>query len=137
MEEILRMIESVDPSDTAKLDEIDARVYLFVKNGGWMTRDGVAFYGGEPTMKSDYPQYTRDRNALKSIRPALHQWRIYVDYSDLDGGAPSKCEVYISTGTGLYLEFESKWHYTEELAELHAIIQAINHERKESDNERE
>ena len=33
MKHLLEMIEAVDPKDTAKLDEIDARVAVFVFNG--------------------------------------------------------------------------------------------------------
>jgi len=145
MEEILKMIESVDPSDTAKLDEIDARVTCLVKGitfikpniithkdrgqmvTGWRTSEG------DKSRIGFCRRYTRSRDALKAIRP--EGWMVCGHYA-------------LATALGYTFSLHEKKAggkqvigggliKTEELAELHAIIQAINHERKESDNERE
>lgn len=49
---ILKMIETVDPDDSVKLDEIDLAVYKYI---------------GELHMM--LPKVTRSRDALKAIRP--------------------------------------------------------------------
>lgn len=109
-QEILKLIEAVDPSDTAKLDEIDARVACLLQ-------DHV--YGSEAArfLLKAFPQYTRSRDALKAIRP--EGWAILiVQFENL-----FVCDMTHAK------HFVGKKLPTEELAELHAIIQAIEYER--------
>lgn len=117
-ETILKLIEEVDPKDSDKLDEIDARVWAIAHGISYEEENRLREYGklaGQP------PKYTRSRDALKSIRPEGWEWDIYFHY-----GTP-------------YVTFTKMWPDpiniktpdlpTEELAELHAIIQAIEYER--------
>lgn len=116
---ILKLIDAVDPSDTDNLDNIDTFVHILIND----------IAGNE---KYIHPrQYTRSRDALKAIRP--------------DGWEPSAYHPDCIIGCfhdGWYFnlkrltQFEelrktaySMQHKTEELAELHAIIQAIAYER--------
>ena len=132
---ILKMIETVDPEDAEALDEIDARVFcwedrknyedvVFIQKqydlpneSGLVAIDDWSF--DEP-IRVVVPGYTRSRDALKAIRPEGWCFRLinsgntewlcmYAQYLE-----PNKC---------------AKWCPTEELAELHAIIQAIEYER--------
>lgn len=103
---ILSLIESVDPSDTAKLDEIDRAVDNYLSNSGSVLSK----------------QYTRSRDALKAIRP-------------------EGCVLSIQTSGTCAIWYKSNPFHadsnfvgegkTEELAELHAIIQAIDYERSQ------
>jgi hypothetical protein len=78
-ETILKMIETVDPADTAKLDEIDARVWCWLSDcdyGGGDFDNGSTFKaipkrGAPPFFKSVtlWERYTRSRDALKVMRP--------------------------------------------------------------------
>jgi hypothetical protein len=129
---ILKLIEEVDPADTAKLDEIDARVEGFIrylpavrtthpKEPPWLIEGHSVRYSPKP--------YTRSRDALKSIRPVGY-WSVAEPFSDYGGVAvgesfEGKCE---SNGM-LFDTTDIDPLPTEELAELHAIIQAIGHER--------
>ncbi len=136
--EILRMIEEVDLNDTAKLDEIDARVwcYLYRPDKEFCGVDKYHFrYKGEdqyevsisyqdtPTLK----QFTRSRDALKAIRP--EGWWFSITPNDFDKfdvvGFRQKEIMVNATRT--------RFFPTEELAELHAIIQAIAYERKNNE----
>lgn len=109
MKEILKMIEEVDPSDTAKLDEIDARV--------WCCLMGCRF------ESMNHP-YTRSRDALKAIRP--EGWRWWVSQQDDNAGTWNAGCQQQHVPYHVMLEGGFK---TEELAELHAILQAIQCER--------
>lgn len=116
--EILELIENVDPSDTDTLDEIDGLFWgYYYKEGCQQSK------GGRPT---------RSRDALKSIRPEGWQYRLEHDFG-------SDCFLFTMTKWGArcvpkkYIDGQwdiSKPIKTEELAELHAIIQAIEWERK-------
>lgn len=57
-DEILRMIETVSPDDTVKLDEIDARV--------WCLQEGSA-YCADLWHSPDIPKVSRSRDAMKVI----------------------------------------------------------------------
>ena len=156
IKEILELIESVDPSDTAKLDEIDARVWCWLKNKEIVEQKVVEYTGGpsrpslwyfrngkdgfwNKTLLTDYLEdenweYTRSRDALKAIRP--EGWVFYSSSSIpeqlhgtcyCDKGGKRICD---------WLELNKKFDerdcvITEELAELHAIIQAIAFEREQ------
>lgn len=141
-ETILRMIETVSPDDTAKLDEIDARVYVYVWNrttppyfskdhGFWQiidTSTGKLFFAEE---------FTRSRDALKTIRP--DGWWVQI-FLWSKSGNPKKhydhkywCSLTMDDHLKGYTN--SPFLPTEELAELHAIIQAIQYERSRADME--
>jgi hypothetical protein len=120
-EAILKIIETVDPADTAKLDEIDARVQKFLINdpryvlkdvaGQWIIHEPGKF-----NFKNKATIYTRSRDALKAIRP--EGWAFYINSRGV-------CQAYSSDNVIRVLPLP-----TEELAELHAIIQAIEYERR-------
>jgi len=135
---VLRMIETVDPTDTAKLGESDLAVTKYLRSGrayGSLlyptTRDYHTEYIGDlrvvHTTERAKRQYTRSRDALKAVRPK--GW---------DCGSERE-EIDPQTWVGYAREFEGKEWFgtlfrgcaqTEELAELHAIIQAIEYERQ-------
>ena len=113
---ILTLLESVQPDDTAGLDEIDARVWKYLHPWSRSIDDIKA----DPLIE----KYTRDRNALKAIRP--------------EGWFPLVARSFDENTYRLYgyiMCCESgkidtmPFLPTEELAELHAIIQAIAHDR--------
>jgi len=146
-QDILKMIEEVDPTDTAKLYEIDARV--------WCLRDSVEYQGkvgekhffnngfGKTLPCGDFeepwhivPKYTRSRDALKDIRPeGFKTWVFFDGYRE---GAKYRAEMFTpemldEAKKNLKQDghiIQTDWLPTEELAELHAIIQAIEYERK-------
>lgn len=130
--EILRLIETVDPTDRAKLDEIDARFQSYLWDYG-------SFCGYEPMQNTEdehvftlecsitlyCPHYTRSRDALKEIRPP----HFYINnYGDADGFV---CIINETQPRGFVVVANSGFRKSEELAELHAIIQVIAHERGE------
>lgn len=102
IQDILKMIETVSPDDTEKLDEIDARVWVCLHLQGDFNisiNGGIIYYrhnswpeDARTILQHPFqnPEYTRSRDALKAIRP-------------------------------------------EGLAELHAILQAIEFERTKND----
>lgn len=116
---ILRLIEAVDPEDSEKLDEIDALVFGLERE-----IDKVAIAIEVP--RDSIPSYTRSRDALKAIRPE--------GFIEIDVTNGARCGLNLRAAN--YEAFESPKLPTEELAELHAIIQAIEFER-ESDKQDE
>lgn len=136
--DILKLIETVDPSDTAKLDEIDARVWCYL-NGHWFVgkmrkaaEDKTSFTyikkGTDATHWNTVSKtenlycakhYTRSRDALKAIRPEGWTFEIIKHSNEM-----------FSARYGDIIN--SNTQPTEELAELHAIIQAIEYERTKS-----
>ena len=122
---ILKLIETVDPTDTDTLDEIDALVLSFlegVKPVGFNKERTMYEYdwgqGVNWFFASRIPKYTRSRDALKSIRP--RGWYLNILNKGSDG---CSCSMYRYDYTPVLTL------PTEELAELHAIIQAIQWER--------
>lgn len=125
---LLTLIEKVDPTDTRMLDEIDAWVHIYLgdtvrtakftissayevwfKNGGW----------------EDPIRFTRSRDALKAIRP--EGWIFAVHWRETSKGLyPTG---HGSRKDGIADVQSTKKLPTEELAELHAIIQAIEYGR--------
>ncbi len=151
VEDILKMIETVDPNDMAKLDEIDARVYDYICENHKLEviRSVKAFFLRNCGNFEDFinsiikkeiaPKYTRSRNALKAIRP--EGWVFEVCYELNELGSSYYCPAYRYNGefwlasNDIGEMFTDMWSGpTEELAELHAILQAIAYER--SQNER-
>lgn len=127
--EILRLIENVDPSDTAKLDEIDARVWCYIEELQYV---GTSKRGPVPMFLYNYDKeefaasfngkkYTRSRDALKAIRP--EGW----DYA---------CSYTSGRWAELWKQ-DNLWRCVannlpnDELAELHCVIQAIEYERNQ------
>ena|SRR5581483_1726121 len=135
---ILKMIETVDQSDTTTLDEIDARVWCWLR-GYTMRKPPQPPTSGDPGLfsyQSDLCKinfgrveftiihYTRSRDALKKIRPQGSYWFKACQHPDGYGF----CEAGLIGGDPKMLIFRNH-AATEELAELHAIIQAIDHDR--------
>jgi hypothetical protein len=66
-ETILKMIKTVDPEDTAKLDEIDAQVWCFHANGKFIGMAGIGtFYQESYSGRRQHclieNKYTRSRD---------------------------------------------------------------------------
>ncbi len=104
---LLAMVESVNPTDSAALDALDCQVGNFLE---------------QPLPL----RYTRSRDALKSIRPEgllvrIENWPIF-----------SSVRGYFIHETGQCTRFDSGCGPTEELSELHVIIQAIEFRRRQS-----
>jgi hypothetical protein len=130
-QEILRMIEDVQPEDIAKLDEIDARVecFLFSAKHEYVNhKDDLLMYKHCTTGKIEpffvRGKYTRSRDALQRIR--LDGWKFEIGHST--DGLDWMCEMEHLIQDKLIF---SPHLPTEELAELHCIIQAIEYERGE------
>lgn len=130
--EILRMVETVSPDDTAKLDEIDARVLCYLNNWEFKQFEGswIRCVGGYKFLRSNdcfyrSREYTRSRDALKQIRP--EGWEFNIERI----ANPTQRFKYqcIAFRPGSLIELTENAGPTEELAELHAIIQAIKFER--------
>jgi hypothetical protein len=139
-QKILNIIEAVDPEDMDKLDELDALVEYFRSGKYFIGIHGKEYvrYGDLATGTYEgmctFRSYSRSRDALKAIRPEnctprgdnceqqigefCYGWQycLVLLPETLVG---EKVKERRFTGTGA----------TEELAELHAIIQAIAHER--------
>lgn len=123
-EELLNLIETVDANDTASLEEINARVQCYVEN-----RDADDHYeapwrpvkerrDNTPLWKViEARTYATSRDAIKAIRPV--NWSFHCH--------PHYCDAY-SKAHGINRTSPPSMP-TEELAELHATIQAIQYER--------
>lgn len=133
---ILAMIESVSPNDTAKLDEIDARVWAYLTlpiDGLTVSFNGGSVYYRYAAWPKDaytvlhhsfqHDKYTRIRDALKAIRPEGCEFAAAPVF-----GSGYVCNLFTSENDG----FSSGVLPTEELAELHAIIQAIAYTRAQA-----
>ncbi len=129
-EKILEMIETVDPADTAKMDEIDARVFCYITEYTYVSSSGKRVLCNPVKIMDDicheacivYDEFTRSRDSLKAIRPNSY----------LSGSLPSwkngELEFRGFCENQKYC-FDTPFRIlTEELAELHCIIQAIEYE---------
>lgn len=137
-QEILDLIENVDPNDSNALDEIDARAWCFINKQGKPVYKDKKIYnlGEEEVVRGGWtiedakknvffiPRFTRSRDALKSIRPK--GWDINVNY-----WADNNCTAVYGKKSSLIQTSA----VTEELAELHAIIKAIDYERNNNETE--
>jgi len=133
---ILSMIEAVDPDDKEALDEIDLAVFRFITKSNAtnfvVDYDGSLYWTDDDSFEVDVGgcfylkdiQYTRSQDALKPIRPDgweyMQTWHKPEGYS----GKLVNRTTMVTIG-----EFGQDVCATEELAELHAIIQAIDYER--------
>jgi len=111
--EILRLIETVSPDDEIGMHNIDTKVWLY------LTRPN------SPVAIPSHPKYTRSRDALKSVRP--EGWLVQELSQDYATGT-WYCTL-VSPKYGGENAVQAGEQYTETLAELSAIIQAIEHER--------
>ncbi len=127
-QKILKMIESVKPADSVVLDEINVRVFCYLhgytletfdpyENGEFTVKERKGHFDIDDTCSDEKMNYTRSRDALKAIRPKGWK-RIIIQGFPCSGWS---VEIYDGAGTPNLP--------TEELAELHAIIQAIEYER--------
>ena len=139
---ILNMIENVDPSDTDTLDEIDARVWCWIRgialdlaprDSGYKSPRISYMDNAGKLLRTDL--YTRSRDALKAIRPDGWHWRIN---QLLEGKGWENGYICVLTKTQLettgrlnviFVSGKNRVLPTQELAELSATIQAINYER--------
>jgi len=117
IKDILEMIEKCDPADSAGLNEIDVMVFSYINDIDYIKEGYKKYY-----ELIFLPKYTRSRDALKSIRP--EGWGICVAFS-----ASEKDFVVCSIYNRDMVRYETQTLKTEELAELHCILQAIEHER--------
>lgn len=143
--EILELIENVDPSDGDKLDLINARVFCWLEGLTLESYDNVEY--GYFTVKENDDEYslcdiefsdgqgdyTRSRDALKSIRP--EGWilnDVLYDFNSKDE-VTRYCRIFVRKPyRNRDVKIRGAFLPTEELAELHAIIQAITYERENS-----
>ncbi len=113
---ILKMIETVEPGDDVALHNIDTAVWLY-----------LYLKPGMPVAIPAHPKYTRSRDALKQIRPEGWCFRqVYIHY----GMSYTIAQIALPMGENTFLQMEAKLSgEKEELSELHAILQAIEHDR--------
>ncbi len=135
---IKKMIETVDPNDTAKLDEIDARVGFYL---GEHKNLQEYYQGKDQNAKIEHAifwghitKYTRSRDALKAIRPEGYMWTVECRVNDV-----SRCQAWSNVANhptfyGRKSANTNEGLPTEELAELHAILQAIAYERSQNES---
>lgn len=142
-QEILRLIESVDHNDSVKMDEIDARVWCFLNDRAYHGKDGKGrfAYNLHYPLSMRHPRkrinnderFTRSRDALKRIRPK--RMRIYsLGYWRGTNNWFCSYGIFDEKGNGRQIFHPDEIRppsTTEELAELHAILQAIAYERGE------
>ncbi|GAB3282951.1 hypothetical protein GCM10027347_59590 [Larkinella harenae] len=128
---ILRMIETVDPAHTGILDVIDAKVTFYLKGLSLRRRnlgDETPAIAAITFESSEFRNYTRSRDVLKAIRPQGCYIRV-----GHDGEGPDPdlfiCEMLYNLAEPA---IKTPPFPTEELAELHAIIQAIAYERSQA-----
>lgn len=122
---ILKMIEEVDPDDGSAMHDINKEVmfYTLMPSNEKLIRRGI--------LDGPYPDnYTRSRDALKSIRPkVLYNIGMITTFTPPEE-PQYQFIFYIMKEDHTWIEDEIRgWGATEELAELHAIIQAIEWER--------
>lgn len=162
--DLLKLIENVDPKDSASLDKIDAETYGFINKlifTGFESDkepigdfgDGLEYgdfkYSTYKTLDgksswSQHPEYTRSRDALKAIRPdgwffemVSGSWKAEARPKEeprywYQAFLPSKARVRLPKNNKTMSEKGvSDGMPTEELAELHVIIQIIEWERNQ------
>lgn len=122
---ILQLIESVDVNDTETLDEIDARVACY-EHGKEYVSHSINGVNNIDIITTDnrllgFPRYTRSRDALKQIRPEGWHYHTVASRAEYKRSAMTNDNI---TAAAI-----SERLPTEELAELHAIIQAMEWER--------
>ena len=135
-EKILKMIEAVDPEDSDTLDEIDARFWCYLTEGGieWNDRH----------ISANFPKYTTSLDAAMSIgEEELQGWQFGIGHSvPIDG---FQCRLTEKMGPGAE-RIESPWQTRDSAGKLncrqglsmpraicHARLQALEYVRKNHD----
>ena len=122
---LLKMIEAVDPSDTAMLDEIDMRAvwfFLKIRLGDSLTAKCDENWFKARARNEDTPPYSRSLDACADEMPeGWHLEHINCEGANQFVACFSKADLDVIVGNTLLP--------TEPLARLHAIIQAWAHER--------
>lgn len=147
IDELLRLIETANPKNIEELDEIDALVWCWLHNERYISHTGHSRITFEPRSipctATIYgfarPKYTRSRDALKAIRP--DGWSFEIKGKAGDTVQMPHCTVTSPGQWFARLRSQELLDYTfnkiecvgaantEELAELHATLQAIARER--------
>lgn len=145
-QEILRLIAALGSTDMnaaevqPRLDEIDARVWCWLERATFLEvvyLPELSFFKfahpeGPDTLRLSDCRYTRSRDALKAIRPA--GWWFYAN-DRLSAKGQEGFEQFCAIDTrlpfkqGIQEKIDGQYCPTEELAELHAIIQAVEYDR--------
>ena len=128
-EELLKMIETVDPEDSTAIEEIEARYICFKMRDVY---EGITYDTSTdetPMAKGKngayyFKNYATSRDVLKGERPKGWCITNSVWFHPSGNGACSKIRLD-------YKEIKTPDLPTEELAEFHAIIQAITYQRNE------
>lgn len=105
--ELLKRIEAIDPTDKKAMQDLSNDVWSWIK--------------GVKITPEFYPNLCFSRDALKAIRPECLHLQIIKGFTT---GAIVKGAIKNPVG-----DFSTPELPTEELAELHAIIQAIEYKR--------
>ena len=132
---LLEMIENVKADDTAALRGVDARFVCFLEQKHFMnvTKGGRVIFNEKHGTPIEYgyntQKYSTSRDALKAVRP--DGWGVGIHCNDkYHTTLMANCYKIGEKGHNIQRSPELP---TEELAELHAIIQAIAYERAEND----
>jgi len=112
IKQILEMIKAVDQEHTDKLNEIDRLVDFVIDEEQAELNDDLG-YG--------HPQVTRSLDAIKNIQP--DGWVLVTTAC----GVGACTTIGLADGDG---SMPTPILPTEELARLHAVLQAIDYERK-------
>jgi hypothetical protein len=122
--ELLKLIEEVNVNDFRTLDFIDVKFDCLLENNEIEVVDGEMTIDGNFVFQEDFPQYTRSRDALKAIRPEGWAFTVSMNENgDSLAQAFKGCNRNAPADVELRSPLENR--LTEELAELHAIIQAL------------
>lgn len=120
---ILKMIEEVDPADTERLFEIDKAValYLYPECAEMISC----------AIRHEVARFCTSRDALKAIRPDGWTLTVIGDDGSGDGTRVKLTKWSLGHGYKICERCCQAWLMgdKEELAELHAVIQAIDHDR--------
>ncbi|MDB5490462.1 MAG: hypothetical protein JWO78_311 [Micavibrio sp.] len=131
---ILKLIETVSPDDDMGLDAIDIRVFCYLAKytldtlnheyGEFTVKEREGHFSIDDSCSDEKIHYSRSRDALKAIRP--EGWSFSISKAIDRESFRSDANRLIANNDIASLVFIGR---TEELAELHAIIQAIEYER--------
>jgi len=116
--ELLKMIEDVDHTSKTEMFALNEEVYE------WLLKNNP---------ETVYAQFVSSRDALKAIRPEGYSLIMSVTFcTDFMKRANLSRSLKIKASLQHHIKdsFYSKELPTEELAELHAIIQALDYERQ-------
>lgn len=121
LDDLLVAIEDDQPDQ----DKLDAQIHAFLNNHKIRKYDDRAYYFSGGYISSNYiPRYCTSRDVLKSIRPKGWVFSI----NNLDGFGTTVRGIKHGFGDKVSSRYDMD---SEELAELHAIIQAIAKDREQ------